>query len=224
VPAQVLLVVGAEIGMRHFSDDDPGDGAPRTYTARPVPGFFLDAEWYPMFAGHFGIGASVARSVGVRSITEDRTTVSTTFTRAEGSLRGRIFAGSAEPSWLTVFAGYRWSDFSFGSAPDGREIPTGRYHILRAGLDARLPLAWLIVSAGAEYDRLVSIADLGDTSAPAPGNGLVAHLGAGVPIAPWLGARLDAAYTFYTFRVDREVSARVNDHYAIGSLALEASF
>jgi hypothetical protein len=155
---------------------------------------------------------------------EDRTTVSTTFTRAEGALRARALVGETRLQWLTFFGGYRWSDFSFGSAPDGREIPTGRSHILRAGLDARLTLAWLTVSAGAEYDRLVSIADLGSAGASSPGNGVVAHLGGGAPVAPWLRARLDATYAFYSFSVEREISARVDDHYVSGRLALEAAF
>lgn len=238
-PPAYLFRVGFEIAARDFTDTDSAPGAARTYRAFPVPGFALSAEAYPLLHGLLGLDGSFAQSVGVTSTTSDRTSVDTTYLRAEGALKARIpFSSKASAPWLAIFAGYGYTGYTFGAVPPGREIPSARYGALRLGADARVRVSRLHFTGAAEYDHLLTIGDQG-TALPAspavstvplavraqtPGYGLTARLGAGFELVRWLLVRVDGRLMWVTYDYVRSPSAKATDRYVTGSLSLEALF
>jgi len=223
-PPRYFLRVGFEESMRDFRDIEPGRGATRTYHAFPVPAVAVGAEAYPLL-GVLGLDGSYERSLDVSSTTSQRKSVGTTFTRAEVALKGRIpFSSKERAPWLALLAGYGYTQFSFDSAPAGREIPTAQYHALRFGADTRIPVKRFHFTGGAEFDHLVSIGKLGTSRAHAPGNGVTGRLGAGVALVPWLAARVDARFTFLTYDMVRTPAAHSTDQYVTLAFTLEALF
>jgi hypothetical protein len=224
-PPRYFVRAGFELSLRHFEDVETGSGAPRTYEAFPVPGIVAGVEAYPLFGGSFGFDAVFAQSFGVRSTTSDRATVSTSWTRAEAALKGRLVVGKTDRApFFALLAGYGYSNFSFASAPGGREIPTATYHELRFGLDATIPVGRFVFFGGGEYDHLFSIGALAVARAHAPGNGFTARLGLGFYIVPWLSARVGGRFAWFTYDLVRSVEAHAIDIYTGGEAGFEARF
>jgi hypothetical protein len=224
-PRRYFVRAAFELSLRHFEDVETGPGAPRTYDAFPIPGVLVSVEAYPLFGGVLGLEGAFGQSFGVRSTTSERTTVSSSWTRAEAALKGRLVFGKTEeaPS-LSVLAGYGYSSFTFESAPTGRETPAQNYHLLRYGVDTSIPVHRFVFSGGAEYDHLISIGTLAVDRAKAPGHGFTARLGIGFHINPWLSARLDGRFAWFTYDLVRSVQAHAVDEYLGGAIGLEASF
>lgn len=223
--ADYFLSLAADLGLRQFSDNESGRGPARSYHAFPVPGFHFGAELYPILNGHLGVEAGYGMSVGVHSKASDGQIVGTSFLRAEGALKLRILTAERprSPS-VALLLGYGYSRFVFDTAPPNRELPTAVYQMLRAGLDGRAPIDRVVLSVGAEYDRLVSIRALGTVSPGSSGNGVTAHGGVGFEIVPGFFVRLDARYTWLLFALVRDIPSNVVDQYLTGSLAAELTF
>jgi len=223
--ADYFLSLGADVALRQFSDIESGAGPARSYRAFPMPGFHVAAELYPIANGHIGFEGDYAMSLGVHSKSSDGQTVGTTFLRTGGALKFRLLTAKREQSpWIALLLGYGYSRFTFDDSPPDRELPTAVYQMLRAGLDGRAPIDRVVLSLGAEYDRLFSIARLG-TVTPAPsGNGVTARAGIGFEVTPDFFVRLDARYTWLSFGLSRDVPSNIVDQYLTGSLAGELTF
>ncbi len=214
-----------ETTVRDFEDSEPGRGSARTYHAFPVPAVAVSAEAYPLFNGILGLDATYSRSFGVSSTTSERKSVGTTFQYAEGALKGRIpFSRRPLAPWLALLAGYGFTSFTFDRAPAGREVPTARYHALRFGADARVPVDGFRFTGGAEFRHLVSIGNLGPSRASSSGNGVAAYLGAGYSFLPWLLLRADARLVWLTYDLIRKPSAQATDRYFTFGATVEAAF
>jgi hypothetical protein len=217
--------LGPDLSRRLFSDNESGNGPPRTYRAFPIFGFHLGMELYPIAGGHIGFEGGYGMSLGVQSKSSDGQTLATTWIRAEGALKARLFTAHRSRSpWLALLLGYGTSRFTFDGAPSNREIPTGVYQILRAGLDGRAPIDRIVLSAGAEYDHLVSIETLGNLPAGSSGNGVTARAGVGFEIAEEFFLRLEGRYTWLRFGLVRDVPSYAVDQYLTGSLSGELAF
>jgi hypothetical protein len=225
LPAGVAVRTGAEMGLRSFEDSEDGRGAPRAYRALPVSGFFAGVELYPLVGRVISVEGEYAQSLGVRSTTDTRRSVATSWTRIEGLVKGRLFLGKEKRApWLAVVGGYAHSSFVFDGVPSDREIPSGRYDIVRLGVEGQMSVDRLSLSSGLEYNRLVAIGALGDTRPSSSGDGLTARAGASFEIYPWLSARLEMRYIWCSFGLVRAVPATVIDQYATARLGLEARF
>lgn len=223
--ADYLFALAADMSLRQFTDSETSSGQPRSYRAFPAPGLHVSAELYPILDGHVGFDASYSTALGLHSKTSDGQSIGTTFMRVDSALRLRAFtAHHANPPWLAAYGGYAYSRFVFDGGPTNRELPTAVYQIVRAGLDGRAPLDRVALSAGVEYNRLVSIDPLGNVGAASSGNGVTARAGAGIEIAAGVLARLDVRYTWLLFALERDVPSNVVDQYLTGSLGAELVF
>jgi hypothetical protein len=219
------VMAALEASYRRFDDSEGNARTDRTYQALPVPGFSIGTEMYPIANGRIGFAAAYARSVGVRSTTNDGRVVGTTWSRIEAS--GRIrFPTADRPGapWIGALAGYAYSGFSFDIEPSRRQVPVAEYHMARAGVDARVPIDRLIAVAGAEVDWLFHIAPLGDVAARGGGMGIIARAGVGYRATRLLMVRVDGRYARMFFGLQRDVSATVVDQYFTLGLGVEASF
>jgi hypothetical protein len=217
--------LGADTSWRLFSDAETGNGPPRTYRAFPLFGFHLGMELYPIANGHIGFEGNYAMSLGAQSKSSDGRTLGTSWIRADGALKVRLFTAHRDRApWLALLLGYGTSRFTFDGAPSNREVPTGVYQMLRAGLDGRAPIDRVVLSAGAEYDRLVSISPLGNLPAASSGNGVTARAGVGFEVASEFYLRLEGRYTWLKFDLVRDVRSVAIDQYLTGSLSAELAF
>jgi hypothetical protein len=224
-PPRYFVRAAFELSLRHFEDVETGPGAPRTYEAFPIPGVLASVEAYPLFGGALGFDGTFAQSFGVRSTTSERHAVTTSWMRIEAALKSRFVFGKTDRApWLALFSGYGYSDFSFESAPEEREVPTAKYHQLRFGLDANIPVHRFGFFGAAEYDHLFSIGALAIARAHAPGNGFTARLGFGFCLTPWLLARLEGRLAWFTYEFERSVDAHAVDMYVGGNAGFEAAF
>jgi hypothetical protein len=219
-----FLSLGPDMSWRLFSDIET-NGPTRSYRAFPVFGFHLAMEAYPIASGHIGMDGNFGMSLGAHSKSSDGQTLATTFTRGDFALKARLFTANRTRSpWIALVLGYGFSRFTFDDAPPNREIPTGDYAMFRAGLDARAPIDRIVLSAGAEYDRLLSIAALGNLHAAPSGNGLTARAAVGFEFARDFQLRLEGRYTWLTFGLVRDVPSIAVDQYLTGSLSGELAF
>jgi hypothetical protein len=164
-------------------------------------------------------------SLGVQSKTSDGQTVGTSYLRADIALKARLLTAHRDRSpSLALLAGYGYSRFAFDTGAPNRELPTGVYQMLRVGIDGRAPIDRVMLSLGAEYDRLVSIDPLGNITGASSGNGITTHGGIGFEIVPGLFARLDARYTWILFAIQRDLPSNIVDQYFTLSLGPEITF
>jgi hypothetical protein len=217
--------LGADTSWRLFSDNESGNGPSRTYRAFPIFGFHAGMELYPIADGHIGFEGGYGMSIGTQSKSSDGQTLPTAWIRAEGAFKARVFTAHRNRSpWLAVLLGYGYSRFAFDNAPTNREIPTGVYQMLRAGLDGRAPIDRIVLSAGAEYDHLVSIDSLGTLPAGSSGNGVTARASVGFEVASDFFLRLEGRYTWLRFGLVRDVPSYAVDQYLSGSVSGELAF
>jgi hypothetical protein len=220
-----LFSLGPDLSSRQFFDNENGRGTVRTYRAFPVSGFHLAAELYPIADGHVGLEGGYGMSLGVQSKSSDGQPLGTTWIRADGALKFRVFTASRSGSpWLALLLGYGYSRFAFDDPPANRDIPVGIYEMLRVGLDGRAPIDRVSLSLGAEYDHLVSIAALGNLPAGPSGNGLTIRGGVGFGIVPEFSVRLEGRYTWLRFELLRDIPSVAVDQYLTGSLTGELAF
>jgi hypothetical protein len=190
-----------------------------------MPGFHVAAELYPLANGHVGLEGSYAMFIGVHSKTSDGQVAGTNALRGDGALKFRILtAQRAQSPSIALLVGYGYSRFVFDGSPSNRELPTAVYQMFRAGLDGRVPVDRVALFLGAEYDRLFSIAELGNVTPASSGNGVTVRGGIGFELVPGFFARLEARYTWLSFRLLRDVPSTVVDQYLTGSLAGELVF
>lgn len=217
--------LGPDASWRLFADNESGNGPARTYRAFPIFGFHLGMELYPIANGHIGFEGGYGMSVGVQSKSSDGQALPTTWMRAEGALKARLFTAHRSRSpWLALLLGYGYSRFAFDDAPANREIPSGVYQMLRAGLDGRAPIDRIVLTAGAEYDRLVSIESLGTLPAGSAGNGVTARVGVGFEVTADFFLRLEGRYSWLRFGLIRDVPSFAVDQYLTGSISGELAF
>jgi hypothetical protein len=140
-------------------------------------------------------------------------------------LRSRWFTAHRDDApWVTIGVGYRYSAFAFDGAPTDREVPSARYHMIRAGADARVPIDRVTLFAGMNYERAASIAPLGTTRPAASGNGVDAQIGASFEIVRWFRVRAEVRYSWLTFGLIREVPAVAIDQTVTAGLGAELAF
>lgn len=220
-----LFSLGPDLSSRQFFDNEAARGPVRTYRAFPIFGFHVAAELYPIADGHIGLEGGYGMSLGVQSKSSDGQALGTTWMRADAALKFRMFTARRSGSpWLSLLLGYGYSRFAFDNPPADRDIPVGVYQMLRAGLDGRAPIDRVALSLGAEYDRLVSIAPLGNLAVAPSGNGLTVRGGVGFEMAQEFFLRLEGRYTWLRFELLRDVPSVAVDQYLTGSLSGELAF
>ncbi|HKQ71365.1 MAG TPA: hypothetical protein VJT73_18605 [Polyangiaceae bacterium] len=226
-----------EWAFRRFRDSEPST-TDKSYAASGIPSLRFDVAIDPL---RYQEGALrdleftffYARALALTSWDIDTRekggtfrTIDTSWWRYGAGVRYAAFRSWPVETALSL--AIERSAFAFEVAdPQKTEVPAGRYTLLRAGADGRLPLGRFFVLCDANVLLPVSIAPLGDREVAGSGLGLRAGAGAGFALIERFEAGLRFQYDLVTFSLPplpnrNDEPGRVYDQYFIfsGFLAL----
>lgn len=224
--------LGLEFASRHLTYNDRVTNNLRAYDVDGVPTAALDLQLYPLARSgvavlkDLGFVGEVRRAFLLNSATTDGTKVSTEWTRFDAGLRGRMRFGGARPMVLGLRGSYGQETFKFADGANASgELPSVGYKLLRAMLDARVPVGPIAVVAAFGYLHVLEAGSLQDRLRGTKVAGIEARLGASVPLGSVLEARLTVDYTrfFYAFSPvpgDAAVAGGALDHLVRAGLAI----
>lgn len=209
-----LFIVGAgvELGIRQFEYNQPITKNLRAYRVVGAPMLGLNLELYPLanskgpLAG-IGIIANYAQALALQSAAAQGAKVPTKWNRFLVGLRYRIGIGD-KGMYVAPMVGFGGQAFTFSGLDDktSKESPAARYSYIRLGIDGRIPLGPVAITAGLGY-LLTSVPkdDLQVVSGRFPHatvGGVDANIGLGVGVTKGLEARLSFNYSrfFYSMK------------------------
>jgi hypothetical protein len=201
--------VSFDLGGRFFTYSDPVSANLRDYNVFGSPGIALRAEVYPgaptgiVVLRDLGLTGEFRTALGLGSSTRDGTEVSTQWLRAGGGLRYRVpFGPSEAPYVVAARGGFALDSFTLeGTGALTDQVPSVSYAFVRGGIDARVPLGPVALTAFFDYLGAVSAGDVYDRFREPALGGIDVGGGLVVPIAHGFEARLSAEYVrwFYAF-------------------------
>ncbi|WP_437536513.1 hypothetical protein WME79_16540 [Sorangium sp. So ce726] len=209
--------VGVEFAGRWFDYSDPVTQNLRPYDVFGQPGLSVSGEVYPLASTDIpvlkglGITAGYMQAFGLNSAIGDGDPISTTYQRINLGLRERLSIG--ESSVLGISAGLRLLTFEVDAAEAlARTVPNVSYTLVRAGLDARVPVGPVALALGADYLFPLSSGPVYDRFAGASVQGIGAMAGVLVPVTTGVEARLLIEYA----RFFSSFEPAVGDAYVAG--------
>jgi hypothetical protein len=230
-PQTFTLRVEPAWAYRRFLDTEPSSTDKRFGT----PGTFIigaRAELYP-FAGaqagfmrDFGLTGSYFRAIGLAVTDFDKNeSVDAVWFGYSGGIRARLL-GRKSSFGLGLTAGYEGWVFDFDTAVAPiRMIPTGRYSLVEAGLDARESFGKFSLFLEGAYLHPLHVAALGDRVPQGSAYGGRGTFGLAFKIVPAFEIDAHATYTVVRFSLAPvagrpDEPGRVVDQYLVSSLAL----
>jgi len=204
------LTAGMEMGGRSFHYTDPITDNLRPYQLFGAPSVALSAELYPLSRSSIpvvrdlGITGSYALAFALSSKLEGTETVDTSWSRLQAGVRLRVRTGGPG---FGLSLGYGFVKFGFSGAESAPidELPDVDYSFLRAGLDARMPIARaIVVIASAGYMGVLSSGALDDRFPRSSAGGADLALGASWRALGPVAISLTASYTRFFFTMNPE--------------------
>jgi hypothetical protein len=223
--ALFALALGGDIVFRRFDYTDPlfGDIRPYSIDFAPIP--YVALELFPMARSNqavlkdLGVFFSFSRSFGLKSEGEGLSS-ETTFQRWRAGIEGRLpFALGDNFGMVTFDASYGNTSFEIDDSNRiGAAAPSVKYDILRLGIGGRVPLGKPVLLGGFGYQLVLGSGPFEDRFPHASAGGIDARLGAALPLAEVLEARLWFEYTRFFFNLqpepdDRAVAGGALDQY-----------
>ncbi len=204
------LTAGMEMGGRSFHYTDPITDNLRPYQLFGAPSVALAAELYPLSRStmpvlrDLGITGSYALAFALSSKLEGTETVDTSWSRLQAGVRLRVRTGGPG---FGLSLGFGFVKFGFSGAESAPidELPDVDYSFLRAGLDARMPIARaIVVIASAGYMGVLSSGALDDRFPRSSAGGADLALGASWRALGPVAISLTASYTRFFFTMNPE--------------------
>ncbi|WP_437916309.1 hypothetical protein WME73_16470 [Sorangium sp. So ce302] len=217
------IEAGVEFTGRWFDYSDPVTQNLRPYDVFGQPALSISGEVYPLASTDIpvlkglGITAGFMMAPGLNSAVGDGDPIGTTYQRINLGLRERLSIG--ESSVLGISAGLRLLTFEVDAAEAlASTVPNVSYTLIRAGLDARVPVGPVALALGADYLFPLSSGPVYDRFAGASVQGIGAMAGVLVPVTTGVEARLLVEYArfFSSFEPaigDRYVAGGAIDQY-----------
>lgn len=201
--------VAFDVGGRFFDYNDGLSPNLRDYSVFGAPGLAATVSVYPLaptgivVLRDIGLYGDFRVALGLSSATASGEEVGTTWLRGGGGLRYRLPLGPKDAPYVIGFRGGFHRD-GFAIEETGAivgEAPTVEYLFLRGGLDARLPLGPVAITAFGSYLGAISAGEVYDRFREPSVGGIDVGGGLTVPIVYGLEARLQAEYIrwFYAF-------------------------
>ncbi|WP_437281842.1 hypothetical protein WME90_15200 [Sorangium sp. So ce375] len=218
-PRSALFSVelGVEFTGRWFEYSDPVTQNLRPYDVFGQPAVSISGELYPLASTDIpvlkglGITAGYMRALGLNSAVGEGDPISTTYQRINLGLRERLSIG--ESSVLGISAGLRLLTFEVDAAEAlARTVPNVSYTLVRAGVDARVPVGPVALALGADYLMPLSSGPVYDRFAGASVQGIGAMAGVLVPVTTGVEARLLVEYA----RFFSSFEPAIGDDYVAG--------
>jgi hypothetical protein len=215
--ALASVELGVEFTGRWFEYSDAVTQNLRPYDVFGQPAVSISGELYPLASTDIpvlkglGITAGYMRALGLNSAVGDGDPISTTYQRINLGLRERLSIG--ESSVLGISAGLRFLTFEVDAAEAlARTVPNVSYTLVRAGLDARVPVGPVALALGADYLMPLSSGPVYDRFAGASVQGIGAMAGVLVPVTTGVEARLLIEYA----RFFSSFEPAIGDDYVAG--------
>ncbi|WP_441287090.1 hypothetical protein ACSRUE_33140 [Sorangium sp. KYC3313] len=211
------IEAGVEFAGRWFDYSDPVTQNLRPYDVFGQPALSISGEVYPLASTDIpvlkglGITAGFMMAPGLNSAVGDGDPLGTTYQRINLGLRERLSIG--ESSVLGISAGLRLLTFEV-DAPDSlaSTVPNVSYTLIRAGLDARVPVGPVALALGADYLFPLSSGQVYERFEGASVQGIGAMAGVLVPVTTGVEARLLLEYA----RFFSSFEPAVGDRYVAG--------
>ncbi|WP_437299955.1 hypothetical protein [Sorangium sp. So ce426] len=211
------IEAGVEFTGRWFEYSDPVTQNLRPYDVFGQPALSVSGEVYPLASTDIpvlkglGITAGYMMAIGLNSAVGDGDPISTTYQRINLGLRERLSIG--ESSVLGISAGLRLLTFEVDAAEAlASTVPNVSYTLIRAGLDARVPVGPVALALGADYLFPLSSGPVYDRFAGASVQGIGAMAGVLVPVTTGVEARLLVEYARFFSSFD----PAIGDRYVAG--------
>lgn len=203
--SEVAVLVGVDVGTRHFKYSDPVGTLYAAYRLPVAPMASFGLEAYPLASTDLpvlrdlGFQGRLSRAFAVNSKTPDGTTIETSWTRFGGEVRERILLPSSHPVELGVYVGGDASYFTMKTkTPVAALLPSAKTVAVRFGFDARvLAVGRVSFLLGGAYLATTSPGEIYDRFRAPHVHGVDAELGAAVALVPGLELRLSGRYTRY---------------------------
>ncbi|WP_437909288.1 hypothetical protein WME95_16370 [Sorangium sp. So ce327] len=217
------IEAGVEFAGRWFDYSDPVTQNLRPYDVFGQPALSISGEVNPLASTDIpvlkglGITAGFMMAPGLNSAVGEGDPLATTYQRINLGLRERLSIG--ESSVLGISAGLRLLTFEVEAAEAlASTVPNVSYTLVRAGLDARVPVGPVALALGAEYLFPLSSGEVYDRFEGASVQGIGAMAGVLVPVTTGVEARLLVEYArfFSSFEPaigDRYVAGGAIDQY-----------
>jgi hypothetical protein len=205
---EAIIVVAPEVGFgaRHFGYTDRVTPTQRSYDLAAAPVVGVSVELYPLawmdtgYLRGLGVGVGYGRAVLLQSAPASGNNtlgasgkVDTSWSQADVVLRDRI--PLSQRTTLGAKVGYGGLDYSFdGAGAMQPELPSVGYRFVRMGVDARVRVWILAVSASADYLAVTSSGALSDRYPRATSGGVDLSAGVAIPLAANIEARTGVRY------------------------------
>jgi hypothetical protein len=201
--------VSFDLGGRFFTYSDPVSTNLRDYDVFGAPGLALRAEAYPgapwgiAVLRDLGITGEFRAAFGLDSKTREGTEVGTQWLHYGAGLRYRFPFGDEERPYVVAARGaFVRDEFLFDATGAlASEVPGVAYSSIRGGVDARIPLGPVALTAFFDYLGALSAGEVLDRFREPTLGGIDVGGGLVVPIAAGFEARVSAEYVrwFYAF-------------------------
>jgi len=217
-PERPINVYGHEIfsiqaafslGGRFFDYSDGLSQNLRSYDVFGAPGAAFHAEVYPLattgvlILKDLGITGEFRTAFGISSATKEGEEVGTTWMRFGGGLRYRLPVGPEDKPYVFGLRGSVVKEgFTFDTSGTlATEVPSTDYLYMRVGLDARIPLGPIALTAFGGYLGALSAGEVHERFRDPSVGGIDVGGGVVVPIAFGFEAFVQAEYIrwFYAF-------------------------
>ena len=203
--SEVAVLVGIDVGARHFKYSDPVGTLYAAYRLPIAPMASFGLEAYPLASTNLpllrdlGFRGRLSRAFAVNSKTPDGITIETSWTRFGGEVRQRILLPSSHPVELGLYVGGDASYFTMKTkTPVAALLPSAKTVAVRFGFDARvLAVGRLSFLLGGAYLATTSPGEIYDRFRAPHVHGVDGELGAAVALLPGLELRLSGRYTRY---------------------------
>jgi len=198
----VSVRVGFNLGLRSLWLSDGLTSNLRDYRVVGVPGLAGALDVYPLATldvpvlSDVGLTFEGRGALGLTSAIEGGAAVNTGWTRFAGGLRYRQRLDATLDPVVLGFAGsFVHDDFAIAAPPElAAQEPSARTASLRGGLDVRVPLGPLAITAGVGGLGVLDEGGLYDRVRGATIAGVDGSLGLVVPLGLGFDARLNASY------------------------------
>ncbi|WP_437768216.1 hypothetical protein WMF27_14845 [Sorangium sp. So ce281] len=211
------IEAGVEFAGRWFDYSDPVTQNLRPYDVFGQPALSISGEVYPLASTDIpvlkglGITAGYMMALGLNSAVGDGDPLGTTYQRINLGLRERLSIG--ESSVLGISAGLRLLTFEVDAAEAlASTVPNVSYTLIRAGLDARVPVGPVALALGADYLFPLSSGQVYERFEGASVQGIGAMAGVLVPVTTGVEARLLLEYA----RFFSSFEPAIGDPYVAG--------
>jgi hypothetical protein len=198
----VAVRAGVDLALRSLGWSDGLTSNLRDYRVVGVPGFAGALDVYPFATldvpvlSDLGLTFEGRGALGLTSATEGGAEVATRWHRFAGGLRYRQRLDASHDPVVLGFAGsFVHDDFAIAASPElAAQEPSARTASIRGGVDVRVPLGPLALTAGAGGLGVIDEGGVYDRVRGATIAGVDGSLGVVVPLGLGFDARLTASY------------------------------